>query len=74
MDYAGPEASDRLSVWAAVDHLPARQRQALYLHYAADLPFDQVAEILGISAGAARSHASRGMATLRADLAKEMNP
>jgi RNA polymerase sigma factor (sigma-70 family) len=51
-DYAGPEASDRLTVWAAVDLLPARQRQVLYLHYAADLPFEEIAGILGISASA----------------------
>jgi RNA polymerase sigma factor (sigma-70 family) len=71
-DYAGPESSDRLSVWSAVDRLPARQRQVLYLHYSADLPFDQIAEILGISGSAARTHASRGMAALRADLTEEV--
>jgi len=71
-DYAGPEASDRLTVWAAVDGLPARQRQTLYLHYAADLPFEEIAGILGISASAARTHASRGMATLRIDLNREV--
>ena len=70
--YAGPEASDRVSVWAAVDHLPARQRQVLYLHYGADLPFDQIADILGISGGATRTHASRGMAALRAELSEEV--
>jgi RNA polymerase sigma factor (sigma-70 family) len=72
-DYVGPEASDRLTVWAAIDDLPPRQRQVLYLHYAADLPFDEVADILGISPSAARTHASRGLATLRTDLAKEAN-
>jgi RNA polymerase sigma-70 factor (ECF subfamily) len=71
-DYAGPEASDRLTVWAAVDGLPVRQRQALYLHYAADLPFEEIAGILGISASAARTHASRGMATLRRDMNREV--
>jgi RNA polymerase sigma-70 factor (ECF subfamily) len=71
-DYAGPEASDRLTVWAAIDRLPLRQRQALYLHYAADLPFDEIARILGISASAARTHAGRGMATLRRDLTQEV--
>lgn len=71
-DYAGPEASDRLTVWGAVDDLPPRQRQALYLHYAADLPFDEIAGILGISASAARTHASRGMATLRREMSQEV--
>lgn len=70
--YAGPEASDRLTVWAAVDGLPARQRQVLYLHYAADLPFDDIAGVLGISASAARTHASRGMTALRTALTQEV--
>lgn len=69
--YAGPEASDELAVWAAIDQLPPRQRQALYLHYAADLTFEDVASVLGISASAARTHASRGLATLRERLAIE---
>ena len=71
VDYAGPEASDRVSVWAAVDGLPVRQRQVLYLHYAADLPFDEVAGVLGISPSAARTHASRGLTTVRTQLDEE---
>ena len=70
-DYAGPENSDRLSVWAAVDGLPPRQRHVLYLHYAADLTFDQIAGIVGISPSATRTHASRGIATLRGRLTSE---
>jgi RNA polymerase sigma factor (sigma-70 family) len=69
--YAGPESSDRVSVWAAVDELPPRQRHVVYLHYAADLPFDEIAVIVGISPSAARTHASRGLATLRRALADE---
>lgn len=69
--YAGPETSDRVSVWAAVDELTPRQRHVVYLHYAADLPFDEVALIVGISPSAARTHASRGLATLRRTLADE---
>lgn len=72
VDYAGPEASDRLTVWATVDDLPARQRQVLYLHYAADLPFEEIAGILGISTSAARTHASRGLATVRTQLSQEL--
>jgi RNA polymerase sigma-70 factor, ECF subfamily len=70
--YAGPEdASDRQAVWLEVDRLPPRQRHAIYLHYAADLPFAEVGEILGISPSAARTHASRGLATLRGQLTIE---
>ena len=72
-DYAGPEvASDRLTVWLEVDRLPARQRQVLYLHYAADLPFQEIGGILGISPSAARTHASRAVAALRSQLTEEV--
>ena len=70
-DYAGPESSDGVTVWAAVDGLPPRQRQVLYLHYVADLTFEQVADVVGISASATRTHASRGIATLRERLSTE---
>jgi RNA polymerase sigma factor (sigma-70 family) len=59
------EAVDRIAVWGEVDRLPSRQRQVLYLHYRADLSFDEVGAVLGITAGAARSHASRGIEELR---------
>jgi len=70
-DYAGPESSDRLTVWAAVDGLPPRQRHVLYLHYVADLTFEQIAGVVGISPSATRTHASRGIATLRERLSTE---
>lgn len=56
---------DGLSVWAAVDRLPPRQRAAVYLHYRADLTFDRVGVVMGITPGAARTYTSRGLATIR---------
>ena len=41
-----------------------RQRQVLVLRYYLDLSEAQIAETLSISAGAVKSHASRGIATL----------
>ncbi len=70
-EYAGPESSDRVTVWTAVDSLPPRQRHVVYLHYASDLPFEQIARIVGISPSGARTHASRGLATLRSQLSAE---
>jgi RNA polymerase sigma factor (sigma-70 family) len=70
-EYAGPESSDRVTVWGAVDNLPPRQRHVVYLHYAVDLPFEEIARIVGISPSAARTHASRGLATLRSQLSTE---
>jgi RNA polymerase sigma factor (sigma-70 family) len=59
------DASDRIAVWAEVDRLPERQRQVVYLRYRADLAFDEIAEVLGITSSGARSHATQAMATLR---------
>ena len=57
------------SIWAEVEALPARQRQVLFLHYQADLAFDEVARIMGITPGGARAVAARGVETLRRRLA-----
>jgi len=64
-----PDRSVELSVWAAVDALPVRQRAAVYLHYRADMSFDRVADVMGITPGAARMHSSRGVETIRRRLA-----
>ena len=60
-------AIDRADHRAVLDHLrelPWRQRQVLVLRYYLDLSEAQIADALGISAGAVKSHASRGVATL----------
>jgi len=59
------DRDDRIAVWSEVDRLPARQREVLYLRYRSDLPFEEIAAVLGISSSAARSHATQAMATLR---------
>jgi RNA polymerase sigma-70 factor (ECF subfamily) len=62
---------DRLSVWAAVDRLPPRQRAVLYLRYRADLPYDRIAAVMGITANGARNDASVAIASLRRRLQLE---
>lgn len=64
-----PDRSLELSVWAAVDGLPVRQRAAVYLHYRADMSFERVAAVMGITPGAARTHSSRGVEAIRRRLA-----
>lgn len=59
------------SVWRAVDQLPARQRAVLYLRYRADMSYERIGLALAISPGAARGHASTGLATLRRRLGEE---
>ncbi len=62
------DRSEAIAVWDAVESLPERQRAAVYLRYRADLPFDEIGNILGIAAPSARSHVSRALDTLRARL------
>ena len=59
------ERLERLTVWAAVDRLPVRQRAAIYLRYRADLEFSVIADVLGISESGARGDCFRGLASLR---------
>lgn len=59
----------REMVVGALRALPARQRAAVVLRYLEDLPVADVAAALGCSEGAVKSHASRGLARLREELA-----
>jgi RNA polymerase sigma-70 factor (sigma-E family) len=58
----------RAIVLDALGRLPRRQREVLVLRYYLDLSEAEIADMLGISRGTVKSHASRGVATLRADL------
>jgi RNA polymerase sigma-70 factor (sigma-E family) len=60
---------DQHAVVLALQRLPDRQRQALVLRYWLDLCEREVAESMGISAGAVKSHVFRGMAALTRQLA-----
>jgi RNA polymerase sigma-70 factor (sigma-E family) len=55
---------DQRALVDAIRRLPARQREALVLRYWLDLREAEIAAAMGISAGAVKSHTSRGMATL----------
>jgi RNA polymerase sigma-70 factor (ECF subfamily) len=63
----------RAAVAAALEQLPANQREAVRLRIAQDLPYPTVAERLGCSEGAARVRVSRGLTAL-ADLLDPGNP
>jgi RNA polymerase sigma factor (sigma-70 family) len=58
-------AERRTQVLDALRELPDRQREVIVLRYYLDLSEAQIAETLGISRGAVKSHASRGAASLR---------
>lgn len=61
-------ALEHQEVLAALRRLPQRQREVLVLRYYADLSEADIADALGVSRGAVKSHASRGMAALRESL------
>ncbi len=62
------DAADRIAVWAEVNRLPIRQRHVIYLRYRADLAYEEIGGVLGISASAARSHATQAIAKIRSRL------
>lgn len=57
--------SRRRMVLDALQELPRRQREVLALRFYLELSEAEIADTLGISRGAVKSHASRGAATLR---------
>jgi RNA polymerase sigma-70 factor (sigma-E family) len=60
--------AQRRAVIDAMARLPRRQREVLALRYYLDLSEREIAETLGISQGAVKSHASRGADALRRSL------
>jgi RNA polymerase sigma factor (sigma-70 family) len=60
--------SERIDLARALRRLPRRQRQVVVLRYLADWSENDVATALGVSGGAVKSHASRGLAALRQQL------
>lgn len=56
------------AVFQALKRLPQRQREAVVLRYYVDLSEAEIADAMGVSRGAVKSHTSRGMAALRTAL------
>ncbi len=63
-----PEPELDPGAWERVRTLPAKQRAALALRYAADLSHADVGRALGCSEAAARRSAHEGLKTLRLEL------
>jgi RNA polymerase sigma factor (sigma-70 family) len=61
----GVPGTQDAELWQAVAALPAKQRQAVAYHYVADLPYAEIAEILGGTTDAARRAAADGIRNLR---------
>jgi RNA polymerase sigma-70 factor (ECF subfamily) len=72
LDQAGQHGLDpdlHIDLESALRTLPLRQRQALLLHYLADLPVAVVADLMGISEGTVKTHLARGRQSLSHQLA-----
>lgn len=63
-DTAAPD-TDRIDIERAVARLPRRQRQAITLHYLADLSVAEVAGVLGIAESSVKTHLGAARAALR---------
>jgi RNA polymerase sigma-70 factor (sigma-E family) len=75
----GPEehavrAAEHRMVLGALDALPTRQREVLVLRYQGEMSEEDIATALGISRGAVKTHAHRGLSALRAALSHEEAP
>ncbi|WP_432562635.1 RNA polymerase sigma factor [Kineococcus sp. SYSU DK003] len=75
----GPEehalrAEEHRTVLAALEGLPDRQREVLVLRYQGELSEQDIADALGISRGAVKTHAHRGLTALRAAMSQEEEP
>jgi RNA polymerase sigma factor (sigma-70 family) len=70
---AGPEPGDD-DLWAAVAALPPKQQAAIVHRYVSDLAYAEIAVILDCSEAAARQNVRAGLAALRGQLEKELQP
>ncbi|MET9064260.1 SigE family RNA polymerase sigma factor [Streptosporangium sandarakinum] len=70
-EHAALLGEERREVLTALLGLPKRQREALILRYYLDLPDLEIAEVMGIRAGTARSTIARGLAALARTLGEE---
>ncbi len=62
------QLADRLVLTDALDTLPAERRMVVELAFYNDLSHPEIAERTGLPLGTVKSHARRGLATLRAEL------
>jgi RNA polymerase sigma factor (sigma-70 family) len=67
VETSDPEPDD--GIWEAVGALPPKQRAAVALRYACDLPHAEIAAALGCSPEAARRSLHEGIKRLRKELA-----
>jgi RNA polymerase sigma-70 factor (ECF subfamily) len=65
---AAADAAGAVELWQVVRALPRRQREAVTLHYLADLPVAEVARLMGCREGTVKAHLAHAREALRAQL------
>lgn len=55
----------RLDLSAALDQLPVARREVIVLRYLCDLPYDEIAEVLGVPLNTVRTRLRRALGNLR---------
>lgn len=65
------DPTDRVSLVAALQQLPTRERECVVLRHYLDLSERETATTLGVSVGTVKSSTSRGLAGLRAIMMEE---
>ena len=64
-----PQAQDGAEgVWAAVQRLPARQRDIIELVFCRELTIEEASRVMGVTTGTGRVHYDRAKKALRASL------
>ena len=63
-----PASVEALALAEALRTLPMHQRQAIVLHYLADLPVEEIAHLLAVPSGTVKSRLARGRRALAAKL------
>ena len=69
---ADEQIADTDQIFAALRHLPARQRQVVVLRFYEDLLEKDIADLMGISVGTVKSTLHRGLERLREFVGEEV--
>ncbi|WP_270888654.1 RNA polymerase sigma factor [Pedococcus sp. 5OH_020] len=67
-EHTAAARESRQEVVAALRLLPRRQRDCVVLRYYLDLPVEEIAQTLGVSANSVKTHLQRGLRSLAAGL------
>lgn len=65
VEKASPSTDGYSDIWDAVKRLPPKQRAAVFHRYAADLPYKDIANVLGSTDAAARQNVREGLKKLK---------